>query len=175
MRSVHVCSVSTTEASFKLAKYTVTQCPISPYTPRWPRSLPFHEGVCWHLTFNGMPPPMPDEDSKDEEYLPAVDLDDLVWSKDTVPDSHEYLCIHEIPRLATPPDSQIKEYQQHNPHSPIKECQQPHPTAQSRSAINPIPTTWSNRDAPRPWAHGTWHPGGHTKLNRCSRGIDIRL
>ena len=45
---------------------------------------------------------MPGEDSEDEEYLLTVDLYDPVWSEELVPDSHKYLCIHEIPRLATP-------------------------------------------------------------------------
>ena len=31
-----------------------------------------------------------------------MDLDDPLWSKGSVPDSQEYLCIHKIPRPATP-------------------------------------------------------------------------
>ena len=34
MRPVHVYSVSTTEASYNLTEYMVTQCPISPFTPK---------------------------------------------------------------------------------------------------------------------------------------------
>ena len=48
-----------------------------------------------------MAPPT-EEDSKDKDLLTA-ELDDQVWPEDPVPDSQEYLCIHEIPRLATPP------------------------------------------------------------------------
>ena len=71
---------------------------------------------------------MPETDSEDgEEPLPTADLDNLVWDKEPVPDSREYLCIHKIPRLATPT-------QPHNPHqgphpnSPIKESQPCHPS-----------------------------------------------
>ena len=47
MKSVHIYSVSTTEASFSPADYKRTQCPISPFTPRQPRDeLSFCEGVC---------------------------------------------------------------------------------------------------------------------------------
>ena len=72
-------------------------------SPRCPRSLPFREGVCWCLTFHKIPLPMPETYSEDdEEPLSTADLDDWVWDEDLVPDSREYLCIHEIPRLATP-------------------------------------------------------------------------
>ena len=39
----HICMYSafTTEASFDPADFTTSQCPISPFTPRCPRSLPF--------------------------------------------------------------------------------------------------------------------------------------
>ena len=47
-------------------------------------------------------------DSEHEEYLSSVDLDDPVWSKDLVLDSCEYLHMHEIPRLATPPPQPIQ-------------------------------------------------------------------
>ena len=40
-RPIHIYSVSTTEASFDLAEFMTTQCPISPFTPRCPRGLPF--------------------------------------------------------------------------------------------------------------------------------------
>ena len=50
-----------------------------------------------------MAPPMVDLDSDDEEYLPAADPHVLVWPEEPVPDNWEYLCIHEIPRPATPP------------------------------------------------------------------------
>ena len=46
---------------------------------------------------------MQEEDSGDKEYLLTSDLDDPGWSEEPVLDSHEYLCINEIPRLATPP------------------------------------------------------------------------
>ena len=46
--------------------------------------------------------PMPEVDSEDEEYFPTADLDDLVWCEKSVPDSWEYLCIHQIPSPATP-------------------------------------------------------------------------
>ena len=46
---------------------------------------------------------MPETDTWDnKEPLPTTDLDDPVWDKEQVPDSSEYLYIHEIPRLATP-------------------------------------------------------------------------
>ena len=45
---------------------------------------------------------MPEVDSDEEEWLLTVDLDDPVWSKEPVPDSQEDLCIHDIPRPATP-------------------------------------------------------------------------
>ena len=46
---------------------------------------------------------MPEVDSEDEEYLPTADPDNPVWSEKPVPVSKEYLCIHQIPRPATPP------------------------------------------------------------------------
>ena len=46
---------------------------------------------------------MPKMGSEDEQYLLTVDLDDIVWSEELVSDSHEYFCIHEIPRQATLP------------------------------------------------------------------------
>ena len=48
MMPIHVYLVFTTEASFDPAKFTTTQQPISPFTPR---SLAFQEGVCQCLTF----------------------------------------------------------------------------------------------------------------------------
>ena len=119
MRPVHICSVFTTEASFNLAKYKVT-----PFMPRWPRSLPFHEGVCQHLTFNEMPLLKPEVDSSNEEYLPNADLDDLVWSKEPVPDSQEILAY-------------LQDTQASNPSS----------VAKSRSSSNPTPTDQSHGDA----------------------------
>ena len=47
---------------------------------------------------------MPKGDAEDKEDLPTTDLDDCVWSEEPVPDHVEYLCIHEIPRLTTPPN-----------------------------------------------------------------------
>ena len=44
---------------------------------------------------------MPDLDSDDEHFLLTADLDYLVWSEEPMPDSWEYLCIHEIPIPAT--------------------------------------------------------------------------
>ena len=76
----------------------------------------------WCLIFNETPPPMPEVDSGDEEYLPTVDLDDPVWSEEPVPDSQEYLCIHQIPRPATPP---LQPNQVEMP--PSKNNQQPDP------------------------------------------------
>ena len=46
---------------------------------------------------------MPEVDSDDKQYLLTADLDDPVWSEEPVPDTWEYLCIHKIPRPATPP------------------------------------------------------------------------
>ena len=41
-------------------------------------------------------PPLltPEIDSDDEEYLPTAEQDDPVWSKEPVPNSQKYLCIH---------------------------------------------------------------------------------
>ena len=111
MRPVCIYSVFTTEASFNLAEYKVRQYTISPFIPRWPRSLPFPEGVCQHITFDGIPQPIPVVDSDDEGYILTVDLDDPVWSEEPAPDSWEYLCIQEIPRPTTPLHSLIKECQ----------------------------------------------------------------
>ena len=53
-------------------------------------------------------------DSNDEEEdLPTADLNDLVWSEEPIPDSHQQLCIHQIPnhtpRPAIPPPKSIQE------------------------------------------------------------------
>ena len=80
-RPICVYPVFITEACFDPADFTTVQCPISPFTPRCHRSLSFQERVCRHLTFNEMPPPRAE-----------IDLED----------SREYLCIHEIPRVAIP-------------------------------------------------------------------------
>ena len=103
MRPAWSYSVSTTEASFNPADYKEAQHTISPFMPRQHRSLPFHEGICQHLTFDETPPPMPEVDSDDEDYLLTADLYDPVWSEEPVQDSQEYLCINEIPRPETPP------------------------------------------------------------------------
>ena len=59
--------------------------------------------VCQHLIFHETAPIDARTDSEDdEEPLPTADLDDLVSDEELVPDSREYLSIHEIPRLATP-------------------------------------------------------------------------
>ena len=66
MRPVHIYLVSTTEASFNPVDYKGAQCPISSFTPRWPRDeLPFCQGVCWWLTFDETP--LPEMDSHDED------------------------------------------------------------------------------------------------------------
>ena len=52
---------------------------------------------------------MPEVDSDEEEYLPSADLDDQVWSEKPVPNSWEYLLIHQIPKPATHPLNPIKE------------------------------------------------------------------
>ena len=52
MRPVHIYSVLTTEASFNPADYKETQCPSSPFIPRWPRDeCPSIKGsaTAWHL------------------------------------------------------------------------------------------------------------------------------
>ena len=95
-----------TKASFDPADFRTAQCLMSPSTPRCPRNLPFWGGIFWHLTIDETLPPMPETDSKDgEEPLPTADLDNLVWDEEPVPDSREYLCIHEIlrPAMPTPP------------------------------------------------------------------------
>ena len=47
-------------------------------------------------------PALQEVDSIDEEYLLTADLDDLVWSVEPLPDNQECLCMHKIPRPATP-------------------------------------------------------------------------
>ena len=128
MRPVHIYLVSMTEASFNLADYKKAQNTISPFMPRQPRSLSSHGGVYWHLTFNDTPPLMPEVDSNDERYLPTADLDDQVWSEEPVPDSREYMCIHNYPGQKPYPHNPFKlRYQQPYSHNPIKwKCQQPH-------------------------------------------------
>ena len=92
MRPVCICSVPTTQGSFKPADYKEVQHTISLFMPKELRGhLSFCEGACWQLTFDETPLPMPKVDSEDEEYLLTADL---VWSKEPVPDSREYLCIH---------------------------------------------------------------------------------
>ena len=152
MRPVDIFSVFTTEASFNLAEYKEAQHTISPFIPRQPRILPFHEGVHWNLTFQKTLTPMPEVDSNDEEYFQTADLDDLMWSEEPMPDSQEYLCVHEIPRPATPPP-------QHN------QVDMP--------ATQPPHTTRSGGDDLRPWTYGTRQPGGHAWPYRHSGGSDL--
>ena len=65
---------------------------------------------------------MPKTDPKaDEEPLPTAVLTDLVWDKELVPDSRKSLCIHEIPRPATPTQ----------PHSPATLALQPNQGVQA--------------------------------------------
>ena len=118
-----VYSVFTTEASFNPTDFTTAQHTISPFTPRCPRNLSFWEGVCWCLHFDEMPLMMPETDSDDDkEPLPTADLENPAWDEELVPDNREYLCIHEIPRMATPtlPKSL---HQWPLPCSPTKESQ----------------------------------------------------
>ena len=100
MIPVHIYLVFTTEASFNLGEYKETQQTISTLMPRQPESLAFCEGVCQHLTFDGMPPQMPEVDFHNVEYLLTADIDGLEWSEEPVPDRWEYLYIHKIPRPA---------------------------------------------------------------------------
>ena len=65
-----------------------------------------------------MPPPTPETDCEDEEPFPTADVDDPVWDEEPVSDSRVYLCIHEIPRLATPTP----------PLQPVPEILPPQPT-----------------------------------------------
>ena len=62
IKPIHVYSIFTTEAFFNLADFTTAPHLISPFTPKHPRTLPFWEGACWHLTFDEMSPPMPETD-----------------------------------------------------------------------------------------------------------------
>ena len=78
MRPVCVYLVFTTEASFDPAEFPIAQWPTSPFTTRCSRILPFWKEVCWHLTFNDMPPLMLEADSEDKEDLPTADPDDTV-------------------------------------------------------------------------------------------------
>ena len=61
-RPISVYSVFTTKASFNAADFTTAQHPISAFTPKHPRSLPFQEGICPHLTFEEMPLLTPEKD-----------------------------------------------------------------------------------------------------------------
>ena len=106
MRPIDIYLVFTTRASFDLAEFITTQHLIPPLTPRCPRSLPFWEGVCQCLAFKEMPLAT-EEDSDDKEDVQTADLDDPVWSKEPVPDSQGYLCIHEIPRPAITPNQPL--------------------------------------------------------------------
>ena len=96
-------SVLTSEASYNLTNYKETQHTISPFMPRWLRSLPLHEGVCQHLTYDKTSLPTPEVDPDDLENLLSAELDDPVWSKMPLSDIQEYQCMHQIPRPATPP------------------------------------------------------------------------
>ena len=64
--------------------------------------MPFHEGVLQCVMFDDTPLSTPEVDSNNEEYLPTADLDNLVWSEEPVPNNWEYMCIHLLPRPATP-------------------------------------------------------------------------
>ena len=132
MRPVCIYSPLTTEASNNPAGYMVTQQPISPFTPRWPKSLLPNEEVCWHLKFNKMPPPTPDMDSEDEEYLSTAGLDDPVWSEEPVSDSHKYFMYRWNTQASNP-----------TPTSQSRSARNPIPAAQSRRASNPTPTFYS--------------------------------
>ena len=103
IRLVCIYSIFSAEASFNLADYTPTQGQLSPFTLRCSRGLPFQEGICWYLTFDETSLLALAADSKGEEVdLPMAELDDPVSDKKLIVDSREYLCIHEIGRLATP-------------------------------------------------------------------------
>ena len=66
--------------------------------------MPFWEGVHWQLTsYETLLPALPTDSEDEEEDLPNPSLHDPVWEKESLPDSMEYCCIHEIPRPATPP------------------------------------------------------------------------
>ena len=124
MRSVCIYPVFRTDASLDPAEFTITQHPVSPFTPRHARSLPFQEGVCWHLTFDETPPLMPEGDSEDEEDLLTADLDDPVWSKEPVLDSWEYLCILKMPRSTTLPNQPPPQPNQGVPTTPTPQPDQ---------------------------------------------------
>ena len=47
-------------------------------------------------------PALAADSENEQEDLPTVGLDEPMWDEELVPDSRGYLCIHEIPRLATP-------------------------------------------------------------------------
>ena len=107
--------------------------------------------------------------SEDEEYLQTADLDDPGWPEELVPDSHEYLCIHEIPRLATPPSQPSQGLQatpSPQPHQGVSETQLPQPNQGVPATSSPQPD--QNRETPGPYG-----PGGHTRLITCARIGDI--
>ena len=155
MRPLCIYSVFTTEAFFDPVEFTITQHPIIPFTPRCPRSLPFQQGVCWCLTFEEIPL-LTEEDSEDKEDLPTVDLNDLVWSKEPVPDSWEYLCMHEIPRKASHPTS--------HPHSPY---QQPCSCSLIKEYLSP------SRNASGLWTDGPGHLRRYAGLFRHLKRVDV--
>ena len=102
MRPVYIYLVSTTDTSFNPADYKGAQFPTSPFTPRWPRDkFPFYQGVHQHITFDGTPPLKMDS-KKEEDDFPTADFDDPVWSEEPIPNSQQHMCIHQIPKPATP-------------------------------------------------------------------------
>ena len=50
----------------------------------------------------------PEVDSNKEEYFPTADLNDWVWHEEPVLNTLKHLCIHQIPRPATPPPQLIQ-------------------------------------------------------------------
>ena len=66
-RPIYMYFIFTIEASFNLADLTKAKQRISPFTSRHPRS---QEGVCRHLTFNEIIPPMPKTDHEDDKEPP---------------------------------------------------------------------------------------------------------
>ena len=134
-RPIDIYSVFTTEASFDLAELTTSQCPISPFNPRSPSSLPFWEGVCQHLTFEEMLPPT-EENSEDEEDLPTVDIGYPVWSEEPYQTARS-ICVY----------MKYLDQQPYPTSHPTTHTSNPTIAGWSRSTSQPTPATWPSRNA----------------------------
>ena len=123
-RPVCAYSVFSAEASFNPTNYTTAKSQLSPFTETSQRPAILRRGLLY-LTFDETPSPAMAVDPEDKEDLPVAKLDNPMWDEEQVLGSREYLYIHEIPRLATPPHTHSP-YQQPHPHSLAKDFQTHH-------------------------------------------------